>query len=532
MSFYLPIALLFGVLLSFLCYYAYGKEWPALILWSGLLMLVVLRVMTSLYPYIWNTDEAEWVLLARTLPDCAVPYKCFDPHSTGFLNILMFKPLDWLGVRYTYSSLRLFGLFVYIVPSALLFYYTLRRMYPARIVVVGMTLLFHYHLFGSHCYDLFSYHSEQVLMLLTAAIFYCYVRYKRDNKFIHLVLASLCIGLMPFFKLQSGPLVIGFTILFFIHFLKNRKFVQGIIFCVVGVAPLALIVLYFWKSGLLNDFWKAYIVSNQYLVKNYAQSGFVGRSRTFFYQLRWEIPYYLLILLLLVLTNWRKKLTWATISQFDFAAFLLLCCAYLAFGAPGIGMQHYLTLVTIPFLLVITNILFLLDIEEFMERKGRRVLFAGYLTLVAFFLLLLPELPLFRYRAYHERRPDSENLVKYVEGEVPAGKPVCVLGWYDAVEIQVSLDRPLATKTAHTYYLLADKDPGLMHYYQQQYIDDLESSRPSLVIDPLRMVGWFGGTFREMDDPRMEPVRRYLEEKYTRQESMIDGCVIYKRKHP
>lgn len=532
MSIYLPVALIFAVAFSILCYSAYRKGRSVIVLWGGVFMVVTLRILTSLYPYIWNTDEGEWVSLARTLPYCSVPYKCFDAHSTGFLGILVFKLLDYFGIDYNYSSLRLFGLFVYIIPSIFLFYYTLRRLYTDRTVILGMSVLFHFFLFGSYCYDLFSYHAELPLMLLTAAAYYCYIRYVRGGQLIMLVPAAVAIGLMPFFKLQSAPIVLGFTFLFLLHFFRKRKWAHGLIFCGAGILPLLIIVFSFWQMGVLNDFWIMYIESNQYLVKHFTTTTFIGKIKVFLFQQIWQFPYYLLAGVLLGVAFFRGNLTRDMLRKFDLPALLLLFCSYFAFAASGQGMQHYLTLVVIPFFFVMTSLFSLADAELYFQEKKRQVLYISYLFLTAALLLLIPELKSFSDRRYHARRPDSPNLVAYVQREVPHGEPVSVLGWFDAVEIQVALDRPLATRTAHNYYLLADKDSALMNYYHNQYIADLEESRPKLVIDPCKVIAFTGKQCRELDDPRMEPIRRYLEVKYVRLDTLIDNAVIYKRKNP
>ena len=518
MTYYLPVALVCSGLFFFLSYYGYKTKGPGFVFVCGLGLLLILRLMTALYPGIWNTDEAEWVSLARTLPNCDVPYRCYDAHSTGYFSIFILKSFHYLGIPYTYSSMRVFGLFFFFLPSITLFYFTIKHIYNYQVVTLGITLLLHYYLFGAHCYDLFAYNSEYIVMLFISITYYCYIRYTRDKKFIGLVIAAICIGIMPLSKLQSLPLAFGFTVLFFIYFFKNKRFRDLFIFCAVGIVPLGITLLVFWRLGVVWEFWQMYIVANRYLVNHYSNTNLFGRVKVFIYLQRWLTPYYVLMFLMLFMA-WRgKKLNWSIIREIDFGQLLVLLCAYFSVAATGTGAEHYLTLLMIPFFLVLTNIISALDIEVYLGNAKRLAWYSLLLAGIAVMFLVLPEFKPWKERIYHMKRPVKTNLVAYVQKYIPAGDPLCVIGWFDAVEVQVSCERPLATRTAHNFYLLADKDTALMHFFQQQYISDLERSKPLLVIDPSY----------DMDSLLMQPVKEYILGKY-QFDTVIDDSRVFKR---
>lgn len=518
MELYLPIALLFAATFFFLSYFGYKKSLLPIVFWGGLIMMVTLRLMTSLHNGIWYTDEAEWVSLAYRLPYCDTPYKCFDAHSTGYLGILVLKSFSFLGIEYNYTTVRLFGLFLLMVPTVFFFYRALRILYPKEEVILGLLLLFHYLLFGAHSIELFAYNTEYVIMFLSAAIYYCYILYTQRKRTIPLFIAALCIGILPFCKLQSLPIAFGFTVLFFIYFFRSRKFNHLLLFSGIGIVPLVITVLWFWQLGVLGDFWKMYVESNSYLVKYYSAGGWIYRFKVFVYVQRWLIPYYFIASLPLFFGLLQRRISFATLKKLDFGLIFLLCCCYISVGVTGSGAGPYVTLIIIPLFLVIVNLFSVLEVATWLKREKLLGSYSLLLTVMATLFLILPELGPLKARLTRFTRPSRDNVASYVQRQIPVGKPVSVLGNVEAVELYVKCKRPPATRTVHIIYLQAKKDTALMKYYQDQFMTDLEVSKPYLFVDPVRA----------LDSPYLRPVRQYILDKY-RLDTIIDDCQVYKR---
>lgn len=517
MSWYLPFALLFTILFGFLVFHSYKKQRPTLVFYGGLLMLVILRTCSAFYNGIWNTDEAEWVSIGYGLSNCDIPYQCYDAHSTGFFNIVVLQALHYLGIEYTYTSLRLFGLFLFLVPAVIVFYYTVRRTLQPREQVLATGLLIHFLLFGAYNHDMLAYNSEYIIMFFTAVLFYCNAAYKQDGKVKWLILAAVCIGIIPFAKLQGVPIAFGFGLILATNTLRKKRTVHLLLLGAVSLLPLLIIFLSFRQLGVWDDFRIMYVQSNQYLV-SFSGAGFFDKLKTFIHLQRWVAPYYILAVLLLGFAVSRDKFRRESLKTIDWAPVIILGCAYFATAASGWGAEHYNTLIIIPLFLSLATFIRYTSVTSWLDKRRNTIRFAGGLSLMALVFTMLPELDRFKKRVYDDAWPYAEQLVAYIQQEIPPGQPLCVLGWFRAVEIQVDAKRPLATRTAHNFYLLAEKDEQLMNYYQQQYITDLERSKPVLIVD----------ASYELDNALLAPIKQYIDTHYT-PDTVLNNSPVYKR---
>lgn len=515
MNYYILSAIILLLVHLGTLYYDVKKETIHLSFWVGIIGLIGIRMYSIFSPEYLNIDEAEWLSLASRLPQCDIPYRCYDPHTTGFFNIFILKIFYFFGIGYNYTSLRLFGLFFCTLPTIFIFYHVIKNKYKGITAILSITLLIHFFIFGAYSTDFLAYNSEHPIMLMMALIYFLYIKYLKNESKLLLILAAIIIGLLPFTKLQSLPIAFSFAVIFMWDLVKRKRIINILLFAVTGILPSLLIYFWFSHVNVMSEFWKMYIETNLYFLDYYSDNTFLTKLKVIVYLQRGFLPYYLILFILILIHLFRKRSSFKQkLKGLDYPVLFILFCTFYASFAPGTGFQHYNLLVVFPLFLFFANMFALSEFETLVTKPKYLISYCA--------LLLLIGLGYIKYSSvvdinYYQRR---SGVVDYIQSNTKKDDPLCVLGWYKALDIQVDSRRPIASRSAHNYYQKV-KDAKLRRYYQLQFIEDLEITRPILVIDPSA----------ELEDTILLSVRNYVLSKYA-YDTTIANAKCYKRITP
>lgn len=199
-----------------------------------------------IYPYLTNSG--------------LLPYKeIMDQHFPG----LMFFPVNFanLGMGGAESS-RVWAIGVVVVIHILLFLVGRRIFNSEKLALLGNLIFFIWHPF----FEGWVLWIDSFLPLFLLPAFYFSYRAVDIGQKRNFFLAGVFFGIGLLFKQIVFPIAV--VVLFFL-LLKQKK-LSGVLWFISGFIPLPLLmVIYFWKIGVLGDFWYWTIVYNLTVFANY-----------------------------------------------------------------------------------------------------------------------------------------------------------------------------------------------------------------------------------------------------------------------
>lgn len=224
-----------------------------------------------------NVDESQWVVSAATLVADPHFWQAVDGTTSGPLNVWPPALLYYLGFSLDYSTIRLWSILIYNLPTIWLLLATFRQQFGEKMArwavlptVVCLALV--------NDPDAVAYNSEQLPMLLLAFIGYLLSRIffrpptNTGPVLGQIVLLGFVLGCLPYTKLQATPvglLIAGWVLAGLVARKRQgwRGQVGGLI--LGGLLPTLLIGIYLWLNHLLEYAFRSYILTNL----EYAQSG-------------------------------------------------------------------------------------------------------------------------------------------------------------------------------------------------------------------------------------------------------------------
>jgi hypothetical protein len=234
-------------------------------LFLALLLAAMLlsRLPLLCYEY-FNPDEA-WILsVAMRVPTDPVPYRSFEPTTTGPLNIYVQSIPAWFGLPLTYVSSRLIGIFLVFGTLAFL-WLTYRRFLSERLAGLALMPAFCFYLFDWDC-NFVHCSTEHVAVFLSAAAVYLLARDLEAGASISLFRTGalgVLAGSLVFAKLQAAPVAAALLLLAIpIAWRKLRRAAALTALAVGAVSVPAAFLTLFLRFGLVHDFWDLYIKSN------------------------------------------------------------------------------------------------------------------------------------------------------------------------------------------------------------------------------------------------------------------------------
>lgn len=465
---------------------------------STILVLIIVRLKFIFFPYKVGYDENIWILLAEKLQRNSIPYKDFNGTTTGFLNIYALKVIDLVGLSYNYVSLRLFGLFCCIIPSLILFYYSVKKFYNQQVAHLAFFILIFYYSFVSLTPPFIAYDSEHIVMLLTSSLLFLSVQLLKNLKFSTVFFASIIIGILPYTKLQSAPFCIFFGFFFFLNLLKNKKLKWAIFFIALCFLPSLIIIYSFYRLNVLDDFYQSYIVTNFTYVKytnanSATDFSFYNKLRFFFkVALKYNLFYYFFYLTCLsfLFVKW-KEIKFISINLIFPIAFFLF--AFSCFYLPNTFFEYYTVILTIPLAFLTAAILY--------HTKNKIFNVPIHLILIIFAIFISNQVIKVAYKQFKKNKEfitvnetwkqsgannefltrDEIALKKYVDLHTEKNDLICFFGSGDALKLLIKCERGTPLRTVDSY-LLNLPDTLTSNYHVKNCTEDLELHKPKIFI--------------------------------------------------
>jgi hypothetical protein len=455
-------------------------------IWSGFIILAFLLAWR--WPFLfsateYNPDESQILAGSITLSHDPVFWRAVDGTTSGPLNFYALLPIHWLGAPIDYFTARLTGLLL--VWAALLAAYSLlKRNYglaAARLGILPAAVFFGL----VHEWDFIHYSSEHVSIALFA-VAACLLWDRTVAGGRAFCLGGLIAGLMPWAKLQAGPL--GFVLIVlgcyrcYSASRPGEKLRHLLPFLFSAALPTLLFIAVICATGQTETFLKNYFLQNiQYVAGGESLIADLAdlRDRAAETHL---LPLFLLAELVSLVTAgvWMIRRRECPDRIWMKAAFFSLL-ATLSVLVPGRGFLHYTLFMLMPLTLwggSAVGYLFT-GMPNFHRKWSSLALlgcFGGLLPLG--FRLLQPKPDMIGKLAYDWRYPRTPlgNILKH---SAQRGDSLAVWGWYPRLHVESGL--PQATRDGYTYWSIVPSP--VRDYHQRAFLQDLEKNSPVFFID-------------------------------------------------
>ena len=468
----------------------WAKSW--LFALGVVLTLIAFRWPTWFVPEELNPDESQMLAGALTLRHYPVFWKYVDGATGGPLNHFFLLFGSWFGLPLNYLGARIIAALLE-AGALLCLWAALRRLTSERIARVGILPGLAFWSFASW-HDDINYSSELVAVFLIAIAAWLLITALSQAELVtwrarlQAGLAGICLGAVPFAKLQAVPVAgaVGLAGLLVLWHRRKQTGAGKIYGLLLGGASGATIIVgaYLAVFGLFPQFWVSYILSNLGYVANKPNS--LTDMAVRFFALITVGHYFACFLLgsvvfallhvLLVIEQVGPRLRAALL-----AAWLCTGAAYLAVILPGREATHYLQLMVIPVTFLAG--IHLAALVQWKAAAGRSMA----VSLVVFVLLTLgPQIwrrgtgwniYLGNFAEYRARPPLSAS--RFILARALPGDRLAMWGWNAQIYVETGL--PQGTREANTAYQLIDMP--LRSFYRDRYLRDIKRWRPAWFVD-------------------------------------------------
>jgi hypothetical protein len=233
----------------------------------SLTVLVVLRLPTFFLNAPLNPDEAQFLASAIKFRGNINTWLSVDMGSSGPLNCF---PLMWpflFGHDTGFAVARITATFL--ISATWFFFWTTLASAPTfvRIWASACLILF---MGGVQIPDFIHYSSELVpSFLLMGAMAVAMVAVERQPRLPRICIAGLCVGLVPFAKLQAALIAatLGVILLWLVMRQATQPYRSALLLISCACLPAVVLLLPLAMDGGLHDFWISYIVVGTYYVR-------------------------------------------------------------------------------------------------------------------------------------------------------------------------------------------------------------------------------------------------------------------------
>ncbi len=310
-----------------------GSRWPTLFVLYGM-----------------NVDESQMVAQSISVPSNPWPWYGFDGLTSGPLNTYVLCVLEALGLPGAFITARIAALLLEFGGVAAL-YAVLSGTFSAAVARVSVFAPIVFWAV-TRSDDFVHYSSEQLALFLVPATYALLVWSRRyDYRASLLFACGLCLGALPFAKMQSAPIVIVSAVIVAACVLgatplSLRSRVQRLAVFVLG--SLTVPMLFFAAmiyAGSLGDFWIGVQSSLAYIVEQTHLFAFLTTTPDFG-------SYFLTLSTCSILGVLCVVFAWPRFSAAErntFAiALLVLGASIYAIYRPGRDSPHYLLFAVLP----------------------------------------------------------------------------------------------------------------------------------------------------------------------------------------
>ena len=484
-------------------------------------------------------DEGGLIAGALTLLQDPRFWLSVDNTTIGPVSTFSLTLIDLVGGTINYGTIKLLGILVWML-SAFLLFRALVNLYGsqlARLAVLPLVAC----VATFNVWDYVAFNGEHIPVLLLALSVWLFSRLERTeglSAVMFAVLTGFVLGLIPFSKVQAGPIAVAFGVMLVLYswFRGNR---HALALILGGLLPPLFIIVYLLLSGAFEDFWQSYILNN--LV--YASEGFFGQKKDFTvlenalgfpaYLLRlpdtryYFISQFVIIIAgsLVLLTKWRSS-DRQTAVVVPIAWVVVLASIYCIL-LPKNNWTHYLLLLLVPLTLLYGGVLG--GLKNLASKRQQALPGAAGMVIVAALLLvsvLLPSLYVLLNKniAFEAAMQNSfegryysdvaKEIFKYAE----RGERIAVWGFAYYYE---ETGMAQGTREAHTERQMT---PGTQQpYYLDRWMRDLERIRPPILLES------FPKQHLDQQLIYYPEVKELVDASY-RKTADIDGVKVYVRK--
>ena len=229
-----------------------------------------------------NIDESQWIAASLTLADRFTLWGTVDPTTNGPLSLIWLNAWNLFLGEFNYHAAKLFTT-VHAVVICILFFITLCS-FARPPIAFAFSSAFAILLGGLRLNDYVGYNGEQPTTLLfsVAVALICRLQYNetssRGTRWAKAVSLGVCLGLLPYVKLQSVPMGMVFG-LYGLWILRHDRAWLALLGTVASVQATIFGGLYL--TGWLSDFWITYIGENLFYAANHTPIPFWKRFYVF-----------------------------------------------------------------------------------------------------------------------------------------------------------------------------------------------------------------------------------------------------------
>lgn len=458
--------------------------------WSG--VVVFLALLAWRWPYLLdphqlNPDESQLIAGAITIGFKPAFWASFDGTTSGPLNAMVLLPTHWLGVPQDFFNARLTGMLLMWSAWAASFGLLRRWVGP----VVGYVALLPVVVFlgVTTDNDILHYSSEHLSVALGCiGAWLLVVAGGRGFKGWSWWAAGFIIGLLPWAKLQSGPLAAvlsGWACAWVMLSLQASwadRLRRCAVLAVAVLLPTLIFVSLYFGGGEGVNFMASYVQNNV----AYTEGRELGRAFDEFkdFSMRtMSIPAVLLVqlsgLLGGAIVAWRGGLKPG--PGFSLGALATVTVIGMVL-LPGKGFLHYTLFLYFPLAWWSAGALRAMGVggKAGIGRYLGLALVVGVIFVVQLGPRMRQPLPdMFGRLAWSWKQPRSElaDVIRYLK---QPGDTLAVWGWAPALHVETGL--PQATRESHTERQIEkreQRDP----YYRPRYLAELSSDRPAFFVD-------------------------------------------------
>lgn len=450
-----------------------------------------------------NVDEGLWIAGALTLGEDPRFWYSVDGTTGGPLVIYPLMLFPAFGLGHGYGVIRILTLAV-TLTSMVCVYGVFRNLFNeawARVLALPYIVM----LASMNYRDFVSYNAEVIpilflslsLLLVTLAL-----KEKPWQPVLCLLVAGVCLGCLPYAKLQSVPIGLALAVITGLWLLWQKRWGALAAFVVGGLVPSIFVFSYLWVSGLWEVFWISYIESNL----NFASKGFWGRDLSWgflayrlakksilgLFMLPWTITYGLSLAVLVILAFRARQAWWQHYGGWVLLAALLLAMGLYVNLKPSTHHWHHFLFLFLPLGFTAGMLLGVVLIRDhaqtgFSFTRGRGLLAMLYLVV----LTVLPgcyfawqgNTAFPRAAADYQRGTNYGLKASKILEYAKPGDRLTVWGFDHHLYVETGLSQ--GTREAMPQFQIQIEKFELPHeeYYFQRYVQDLRERRPRVLID-------------------------------------------------
>ncbi len=486
-----------------------------------------------------NPDESQLIAGALTLKTDPVFWRSVDGTTSGPLNFFALLPTHLLGIPADYFNARLTGLLM--VWGALWAAYGLfRRHYGAGVAVLGVLpgLAFFCTTTDSDFVHYTSEHPSLLLMMASALLLWRAVEPddpaappRRGSWWV----AGLCMGMLPWAKLQSAPIAAALALCGTILAMRRAgRPAASRIRDVATLAAASLVPTVFFLTvtiafGQWEHFHRGYIENNIiYASSELTIPMAIGKlyHASFFhygYPAFLAGPAFAGIIGVLAWVAWPGRprgLAWSGL--------LMTVAAVVAVLAPRQGFHHYLLYTILP--LTWWSAALVGNLHGSLQDARKQAMLALAFVLVAGGVPVAIR-STFAPSTEHGRllenwRVPHREAARLIRAHRQPGDRLAVWGWDSQVYVETQL--PQATRESHSTRQLWDSSQRDT-YYRPRYLADLQRTNPAFFVDAVGPGAFFFTERSQSGHETFEELCEHVSENYVLM-GTFDHLRVYFRK--